>query len=151
MLKQWESASPGETRDLGRRLGERALPGQIFALSGDLGVGKTVFAQGFAEGLGVKGPVTSPTFTIMQLYGSGRLPLCHMDAYRLEDEEELEAIGGRDFMDGDGVCLIEWPERVEGLLPPETLRITIRKDLGRGTDYRLITLEQEGTDEDPGH
>ncbi len=151
MRKRWESLSAGETRDLGRRLGETALPGQIFALSGDLGVGKTVFAQGFAEGLDIKGPVTSPTFTIMQLYGSGRIPLCHMDAYRLEDEEELEAIGGRDFLGGEGVCLIEWPERVEGLLPPETCRITICKDLSRGTDYRLITLEQEETDEDSGH
>ena len=136
-----ETCGPGETRDLGLRLGASARSGQVYALSGDLGAGKTVLAQGFAEGLGIKGPVTSPTFTLMQLYPGGRLPLCHMDTYRLEEEAELEAVGGHEYLYGEGVCLVEWPERVEGLLPEDTVRIVLERLPEKGPDARRITVE----------
>ena len=138
-----ETFGEEETRDLGRHLGRAAVPGEVICLDGDLGVGKTVFAQGFAEGLGITGPVASPTFTIVQSYSRGRLPFYHMDVYRLEDEDELEAIGGSEMLDGDGVCLVEWGSRVEGLLPPETKYLLIEKDLAKGPDYRRITLTGE--------
>ena len=141
--KEWESFGAEDTRLIGFRFGQEACPGQVYALSGDLGVGKTVFAQGFAEGLGITGPVASPTFTIVQSYSRGRLPFYHMDVYRLEDEDELEAIGGSEMLDGDGVCLVEWGSRVEGLLPPETKYLLIEKDLAKGPDYRRITLTGE--------
>jgi len=133
--------APEETRRLGRRLGEKARPGLVIALTGDLGVGKTVFAQGFAEGMGVKKVVSSPTFTILRQYEGEKLPLAHFDAYRLEDETEMEAIGGDEFLGADGVCLVEWPERIRGLLPPETVWISIRKEPSQGTDVRIITME----------
>ena len=146
-----ESLGSGETRALGMRFGRMARPGEVIALSGDLGAGKTVFAKGFAEGLGIRVPVTSPTFTLMQVYEGGRLMLCHMDAYRLEEEEELEAVGGHEYFGGKGVCLVEWPENVAGLLPPETLWIRITRDLEKGLEYRKITITGEVPDEDPGH
>lgn len=135
-----ESNSEEETRALGKRLGEEACPGRVICLDGDLGVGKTVFAQGFAEGLGITGPVASPTFTIIQNYEAGRLPFYHMDVYRLEDEEEMIAIGGDEFLFGDGVCLVEWGRQIEGLLPEDTLYVKIEKDYGRGASFRRITL-----------
>ena len=137
----YETASPGETRALGFRFGRSARPGQVFALSGNLGAGKTVFAQGFAEGLDMKLPVTSPTFTLLQLYPGGRLPLCHMDAYRLEDEGELEAVGGHEYLGGDGVCLVEWPEMVAFLLPADTVWIRLERLPEKGPDIRRITVE----------
>ena len=146
-----ESLSSAETKALGRRFGQAARPGQVIALSGDLGAGKTVFAKGFAEGLGITVPITSPTFTLLQLYEQGRLLLCHMDAYRLEEEEELEAVGGHEYFGGPGVCLVEWPENVAGLLPADTLWIRIRRDLTKGPEYRRITVRGEVPDEDPGH
>ena len=146
MTKILESFSEEETRALGKRLGKTAVPGEVICLDGDLGVGKTVFAQGFAEGLGIEGPVASPTFTIVQSYGRGRLPFYHMDVYRLEDEDELEAIGGSEMLDGDGVCLVEWGSRTGGLMPPGTLWILIEKDLTKGTNYRRITIAQEDTE-----
>ena len=150
-MKILESISEEETFRLGRRMGEQASPGDIYCLDGDLGAGKTVFAKGFAEGLGIRVPVTSPTFTLMQVYEGGRLMLCHMDAYRLEEEEELEAVGGHEYFGGKGVCLVEWPENVAGLLPPETLWIRITRDLEKGPEYRKITITGEVPDEDPGH
>ena len=151
MQRVWETCGADETRDLGRRLAQAAKPGEVYALSGDLGVGKTVFAKGFAEGLGIREAVTSPTFTILQIYEKGRLPLCHMDTYRLEDEEELEAIGGEEYLGSPWVTLIEWPERVWELLPPGCFTICIEKDPGRGTDYRRITFSREETHENTGH
>ncbi len=139
-----ETYDEAETRDYGRSLGRSAVPGEVIGLDGDLGVGKTVFAQGFAEGLGIKGPVSSPTFTIVQSYETGRLPFYHMDAYRLEDEDELEAIGGSEMLCGDGVCLVEWGSRVEGLLPPDTLWLRLEKDLEKGESYRRITVTRRG-------
>ena len=138
------SSSPEETRRIGRLLGESSKSGEVYRLDGDLGAGKTVFSQGFAEGLGIKGPVTSPTFTIIQCYDGGRLPLYHMDVYRLEDEEEMEAIGGDEMLGSEGVCLVEWGSRIEGILPAGTKCIRIERDPEKGDDYRRITLSGEG-------
>lgn len=143
MKRILETFGEQETRDFGRSLGKTAVPGEVICLDGDLGVGKTVLAQGFAEGLGIKGPVASPTFTIVQTYDKGRLPFYHLDVYRLEDEDELEAIGGSEMLDGEGVCLVEWGSRVAGLLPQGTLYVLIEKDLAKGADYRRITIEGE--------
>lgn len=137
----FETFSPQETYDLGRKLGREAYPGQVICLDGDLGVGKTVFTQGFAQGLGVEGPVNSPTFTILQTYEDGRLPLYHFDVYRIGDAEEMDEIGYEEYFYGEGVCLIEWPSRIEEIVPPEAARITIEKALEKGFDYRRITVQ----------
>ncbi|MCD8023236.1 MAG: tRNA (adenosine(37)-N6)-threonylcarbamoyltransferase complex ATPase subunit type 1 TsaE [Lachnospiraceae bacterium] len=131
-----------DTFHIGFRLGSEALPGQVFALEGDLGVGKTVLTKGLAEGLGITEPVCSPTFTILQVYEEGRLPLYHFDVYRIDDIEEMEEIGYEDYFYGDGVSLVEWANRIEELLPAQTIRIRIQKDLERGFDYRMISVEK---------
>ncbi|MGI6010811.1 MAG: tRNA (adenosine(37)-N6)-threonylcarbamoyltransferase complex ATPase subunit type 1 TsaE [Ruminococcus sp.] len=136
-----ETYGPEETKVLGVRIGEKAKAGQIFTLSGELGVGKTVFTQGIAQGLGITEPVSSPTFTIVQVYEEGRLPLYHFDVYRIGDVEEMEEIGYDDYFFGKGVCLIEWAELIEELIPEEAVRIVIEKDLEKGFDYRKITIE----------
>jgi tRNA threonylcarbamoyladenosine biosynthesis protein TsaE len=146
-MKIIETHSPEETYRLGRTLGQEARPGQIFALDGDLGCGKTVFTQGFAAGLGITEPVTSPTFTILQSYHEGRLPLHHFDVYRIVDEDEMDEIGYEDCFYGDGVSLVEWAVQIEDLLPPETLHIRIQKDTEKGFDYRLITISKGEEDE----
>ncbi|MBR5406269.1 MAG: tRNA (adenosine(37)-N6)-threonylcarbamoyltransferase complex ATPase subunit type 1 TsaE [Lachnospiraceae bacterium] len=128
------------TFKLGRELGEAAGPGHIYTLVGDLGTGKTVFAQGFAEGLGVTDTVNSPTFTILQVYEGGRLPIYHFDVYRIEEPEEMEEIGYEDYFYGDGVTLIEWADIIGELIPKDACRIEITKDLSRGTDYRRIEI-----------
>ena len=137
-----ETWKPQETFELGRRMGERAQAGQIICLEGDLGVGKTVFTQGFAEGLGIREPVNSPTFTILQQYEEGRLPLYHFDVYRIGDVEEMEEIGYEDCFYGEGVCLIEWPSRILEILPYRTTWVEIAKDLEKGFDYRRIRVEE---------
>ena len=139
-----ESRSAEETFAFGKRLGEAALPGQVICLNGDLGVGKTVFTQGFAAGLGIIEPVNSPTFTILQEYLEGRLPFYHFDVYRIADIEEMEEIGYEDCFYGNGVCLIEWAELISELLPSDCIHICIEKDLNRGFDYRKITIEPLG-------
>ena len=136
-----ETFSQTETFDIGKHIGENAKAGDIITLSGDLGVGKTVFAQGVAAGLGIKDHVCSPTFTILQVYDDGRLPLYHFDTYRIEDPGEMEAIGYEDYFFGDGVCIIEWPEMVDDLLPETVTAVSIFKDPSKGTDYRRITVE----------
>lgn len=136
----WETTSPQETYRLGERMGRQAKPGQIYCLDGELGVGKTVFAQGFAAGLGIEEPVSSPTFTILQQYEQGAFPLYHFDVYRIGDAEEMEEIGYEDFFYGEGVCLIEWSRQVEELLPGDAVRVQIEKDLNQGFDYRRITV-----------
>ena len=136
---KFESFSAEETYALGKKLGEEATPGMIYRMTGDLGVGKTVFTKGFAVGLGVTDTVNSPTFTIVQEY-KGRLPFYHFDVYRIEEPEEMEEIGYEDYFFGDGVCMIEWAELIEELLPKEAVKICISKDLQKGTDYRLITV-----------
>ena len=137
----YESNTPQETFELGKRLAEAAKPGQVYCLDGDLGVGKTVFTQGFARGLGITGPVNSPTFTIVQQYEEGRLPLYHFDVYRIGDISEMDEIGYEDCFYGSGVSLIEWSELSEELLPERAVHVTIEMDLERGFDYRRIRVE----------
>ncbi len=137
-----ESNSEEETFALGKRLGEEARPGQVIALTGDLGVGKTVFTKGFAEGLGITEDVTSPTFTILQEYTDGRIPLYHFDVYRIGDPEEMDEIGFDEYAGGDGVCLIEWADLIGPLLPADTLRVEIEKDPAKGFSYRRITVKR---------
>ncbi len=135
----FESRSEAETFALGQRIGEMAASGDIFLLDGDLGVGKTVFAKGVADGLGIDEPVVSPTFTIVHEY-EGRLPLYHFDVYRIADPDEMYEIGFDEYLYGEGVCLIEWPSQIDEILPEEAVRITIEKDLSKGMDYRRITI-----------
>ncbi|MDO4261917.1 MAG: tRNA (adenosine(37)-N6)-threonylcarbamoyltransferase complex ATPase subunit type 1 TsaE [Eubacteriales bacterium] len=136
-----ETFSAQETFALGRKIGEAATPGTVISLTGDLGTGKTVFTQGLAKGLGIEEPVSSPTFTIVQIYEEGRLPLYHFDVYRIGDVEEMEEIGYEDCFYGEGVCLIEWAELIRELLPEGIRRVTIEKDPEKGFDYRRITLD----------
>ena len=138
-----DTASERETLAFARRLGEQAKAGDVYALDGDLGAGKTVFAKGFAAGLGVPGTVSSPTFTIIQVHEGGRLPLYHMDVHRLSDEDELEAVGAEEMLRGDGVCLVEWASQIEELLPADVIRISIGKDPEQGFDYRKITVTSQ--------
>ena len=137
-----ESYSEKETRELGWKLGNEAKPGQVYTLIGDLGVGKTVFTQGLADGLGILEPVSSPTFTIVQIYDEGRLPLYHFDVYRIGDVEEMDEIGYEDYVYGEGVSLIEWANLIEEILPDNRTSIIIEKDLDKGFDYRRITIEE---------
>ena len=137
-----ETRSPQETFWVGDELGRKAVPGQVFTLTGDLGVGKTVFTQGLAKGLGIEEPVNSPTFTIVQVYEEGRLPFYHFDVYRIGDVEEMEEVGFEDYVMGDGVSLIEWADLIEEILPEKRTRILIEKDLEQGFDYRKITVEE---------
>lgn len=135
-----ETNSAEETFALGKKIGEQAFPGQIYTLIGDLGVGKTVFTQGIAAGLGIEEPISSPTFTIIQEYDTGRLPFYHFDVYRIGDIEEMEEIGYDDYFFGEGVTMIEWANLIEELLPDSIIEVTIEKDLDQGFDYRRITI-----------
>lgn len=139
-----ETHDPEETFEVGRTIGMNAKPGQIYTLTGDLGVGKTVFTQGVAAGLGITEPVNSPTFTIIQEYEDGRLPFYHFDVYRIGDLEEMEEIGYDDYFFGQGICLIEWAELIEEILPEKRIEVTIAKDLEKGFEYRKITIEERG-------
>ena len=138
-----ETRSPEETFQFGEKLGREAKPGQIYTLNGDLGTGKTVFTQGFAAGLGITEPVNSPTFTIVQIYEEGRMPFYHFDVYRIGDVEEMDEIGYEDCFYGEGVCLIEWAELIEEILPEHVKTVTIEKNLEKGFDYRKITVEEK--------
>ena len=138
-----ETFSETDTRALGEKLGREALPGTVYTLTGDLGVGKTVFTQGFAKGLGVTEHVNSPTFTIVQEYEEGRLPFYHFDVYRIGDISEMDEIGYEDCFYGDGVSLIEWSQLIEEILPEHVTEITIEKDLEKGFDYRKIRVEEK--------
>jgi tRNA threonylcarbamoyladenosine biosynthesis protein TsaE len=136
-----ESWKPEDTFLLGKKLGEQAAPSAVYCLNGDLGVGKTVFTQGFASGLGIEEAVNSPTFTIVQQYDDGRLPFYHFDVYRIGDVSEMDEIGYEDCFYGDGVSLIEWSELIQEILPESIITVTIEKDLEKGFDYRKITVE----------
>ncbi|MCR4596089.1 MAG: tRNA (adenosine(37)-N6)-threonylcarbamoyltransferase complex ATPase subunit type 1 TsaE [Lachnospiraceae bacterium] len=141
----YESNSPDDTYELGRSIGESITPGSIIALDGDLGAGKTLLTQGLAAGLGITEPVNSPTFTIMQIYESGRLPLYHFDVYRIDDPYEMEEVGFDDFIYGDGVSVIEWPDRIAELMeqiPDPYTEIRITRDDERGFDYRRIEITE---------
>ena len=128
----FESNSEKDTFDMGRQIGEKAVPGDVYTLVGDLGVGKTVFTKGLAKGLGIEEPVSSPTFTIVQIYEEGRMPLYHFDVYRIGDVEEMDEIGYEDCIYG------------EEILPEHYVEIKIEKDPGRGFDFRRITVEEKG-------
>lgn len=138
MVKETHNAK--ETFETGYKLALQGKPGQIYCLDGNLGVGKTVFTQGFAKGLGVKEPISSPTFTIVQEYHEGKIPLYHFDVYRIADISEMDEIGYEEYFFSDGICLIEWGSLIEELLPADTIYITIEKDLQKGFDYRKITI-----------
>ena len=135
-----ETSCMEDTAKYAYEMAVNAEPGQVYALIGDLGVGKTVFTKGFAEGLGIEEPVSSPTFTILQIYEEGRLPLYHFDVYRIEEPEEMEEVGFDDYIYGEGVSLLEWANRIEEILPEETIYVVIEKDLEKGMDYRKITV-----------
>ena len=130
-----------DTFNLGKKIGQQAKPGQVICLNGDLGVGKTVLTQGFAKGLGIEETVNSPTFTIIQVYDEGRIPLYHFDVYRIGDPEEMYEIGYEDYFFGEGVCLIEWSKLIEELIPSDAATVLIEKDLEKGLDYRKVTVE----------
>ncbi|MBR4966551.1 MAG: tRNA (adenosine(37)-N6)-threonylcarbamoyltransferase complex ATPase subunit type 1 TsaE [Lachnospiraceae bacterium] len=139
----YETNSAEETYALGEKIGQKAAPGAVYALLGDLGVGKTVFTKGVAAGLGVKEPISSPTFTIVQVYESGKLPFYHFDVYRISDVDEMEEIGYEDYFYGTGVSFVEWANLIEEIMPEETVTIRIEKDLSKGFDYRRITIDKE--------
>lgn len=137
-----DSNSEKETYELGVTIGKQAKPGEVYALLGDLGVGKTIFTKGLAAGLGITEAISSPTFTIVQIYEEGRLPLYHFDVYRIADVEEMDEIGYEDYFFGQGVSLVEWANLIEEIMPIETKWITIEKDLAKGFDYRRITIKK---------
>ncbi|HBA70535.1 MAG TPA: tRNA (adenosine(37)-N6)-threonylcarbamoyltransferase complex ATPase subunit type 1 TsaE [Lachnospiraceae bacterium] len=138
-----ETFSAQETHELGRKIGENALPGEVYTLIGDLGAGKTVFTQGVAEGLGVKDAVNSPTFTILQIYEDGRMPFYHFDVYRIGCIEEMDEIGYEEYFYGNGVCFVEWANLIEEILPENYKEIRIDTDISKGPDYRRITIEEK--------
>ncbi|MEH2945072.1 tRNA (adenosine(37)-N6)-threonylcarbamoyltransferase complex ATPase subunit type 1 TsaE [Lachnospiraceae bacterium KK002] len=142
-MQETETFSPEETFRLGQKLGEQARPGEVYTLTGDLGVGKTVLTQGIARGLGVEDAVCSPTFTIVQVYEEGRMPFYHFDVYRIGDVEEMEEIGYEDYFYGQGLTIIEWAELIQEILPEHYKEIRIEKDLEKGFDYRRITVNDK--------
>ena len=137
-----ESFSAEDTLNLGVQMGRSAKPGEVYTLIGDLGVGKTVFTQGIAQGLDITESICSPTFTIVQVYEEGRMPFYHFDVYRIGDVEEMDEIGYEDYFYGDGLCMIEWANLIEEILPLSRKEITIEKDLDKGFDYRKITIRE---------
>lgn len=137
-----ETNSAKETFELGVQIGQKSVPGEVYTLIGDLGVGKTVFTQGLAKGLEIDEPISSPTFTIVQVYEEGRLPFYHFDVYRIGNVEEMDEIGYDDYIYGQGVCLIEWANLIEEILPKKRKEIVIEKNLEKGFDYRKITVTE---------
>lgn len=135
-----DSNSEKDTFELGKKIGKEANPGAVYTLIGDLGVGKTVFTQGVAKGLGIDDIISSPTFTIVQVYEEGRMPFYHFDVYRIGDESEMDEIGYEEYVYGEGISLIEWANLIEGILPDEYIEVEIKKDLSKGFDYRNITM-----------
>lgn len=141
MKEVFEFNNENETKQLGFKMGQNAKAGDIYCLRGDLGVGKTVFTKGFAEGLGIDEHITSPTFTIVNQY-EGRLPFYHFDVYRIGDPDEMYDIGYEEYFFGDGVCIVEWAELIEELLPDNVCWITISKDLEKDYSYRKVEIER---------
>ena len=139
----FESFSEADTYALGVKIGKEACPGDVYTLIGDLGVGKTALTKGVAAGLEIKEHVSSPTFTIVQVYDEGRIPFYHFDVYRIGDVEEMDEIGYEDYVYGEGVTLIEWANLIEEILPSSYREILIEKDLEKGFDYRRITIEEK--------
>jgi len=139
-----ETWSEQETYELGIRIGKEAIEGQVYTLTGDMGVGKTALTKGVAKGLGINEAVSSPTFTIIQVYEEGRLPFYHFDVYRIGDVEELDEVGYQDYVYGNGVTLIEWADLITEVLPGDHTGIRIEKDLEKGFDYRIIKIQKNG-------
>lgn len=146
-MMQITTHSADETQALGQKLASRLAPGDVIAYFGDLGVGKTAFTRGLAQGLGITDPVTSPTYTIVNEYLSGRIPLFHFDMYRLSSSDELFDIGWEDYLSRGGVCAVEWSENVEDALQ-DAIRVTIEKDADE-PDTRHITITGGPRFEDP--
>lgn len=136
----YESYSEEETFNIAKELAQKAKAGDIYTLVGDLGVGKTAFTKGFAEGLGISEPIISPTFTFVQMYDEGRLPLYHFDVYRISDVSEMDEIGYEDCFYGEGVSIMEWADLVPEIIPDTAVKITISKDLSKGVEYRRIEI-----------
>ena len=136
-----ESFCEEDTFNIGKDVAMNAKLGSVYCLDGDLGVGKTIFTKGFAKGLGIEDCITSPTFTIVQEYEEGRLPFYHFDVYRIADAYEMYEIGFEEYINGEGICLIEWASLIEDILPEDIIRINIAKDLDKGIDYRVVTVE----------
>lgn len=141
-MERFETFSEEETFALGEKIGKEAKPGQVYTLLGDLGVGKTVFTQGVAKGLGITEAISSPTFTIVQVYEEGRMPFYHFDVYRIGDIEEMDEIGYEDYFYGDGISFVEWANLIEELIPDNRIQITINKNLEKGFSYREITIDR---------
>lgn len=138
MQYEYITNSAQETEALGERVGRSLTPGAVLAYTGDLGAGKTAFTRGVARGLEIPERITSPTFTIVNEYEGGRLPLFHFDMYRLGSSDELFDIGWEDYLARDGVCAVEWSENIEDILDASTIRVDIRR--GESDDQRLITI-----------
>ena len=141
-MERFETFSEEETFALGEKIGREARPGQVYTLLGDLGVGKTVFTQGVAKGLGITEPICSPTFTIVQVYEEGRMPFYHFDVYRIGDIEEMDEIGYEDYFYGEGISFVEWANLIEEIIPKDRIQITICKNLDKGFSYREITIDR---------
>ena len=133
-----ETFSPEATADLGNRIAKQLNPGDVVCLTGDLGVGKTVFTQGFAEGLGIDDPICSPTFTIILEYHSGRIPLYHFDVYRISDIYEMDDLGYEEYFYSGDLCLVEWPEKIEALIPDDAM--VVRIEVG-DDENRIFEIE----------
>ena len=144
MQKTYITTGAAQTEALGERLGRQLKPGTVIAYTGDLGAGKTAFTRGLARGLDIPDRVTSPTFTIVNEYEGGRLPLFHFDMYRLADADALFDIGWEDYLDRGGVCAVEWSEQVEDAMPPETIYVTIARH-PEDEHWRIITVEGADT------
>lgn len=138
----YETYSAAETEQIGMQIARQAQPGSVYALAGDLGAGKTAFTQGIARGLGITEAVCSPTFTLVQIYEEGRMPLYHFDVYRITDVDEMYEIGFEDYFYGKGITVIEWAELIKEVLPPVYQQVTIEKDLERGAEFRRITIKE---------
>lgn len=136
----FETFSEKETFEIGKNISAKVKPGDVFCLQGDLGVGKTVFTKGFAQGLGIDEDICSPTFTLISEYTQGTIPLYHFDVYRLEGAGAMDDLGFDDYIYGEGVCLIEWGNLIKELLPKETIYVNIQKDLEKGFEYRRIEI-----------
>ncbi|WP_440286005.1 tRNA (adenosine(37)-N6)-threonylcarbamoyltransferase complex ATPase subunit type 1 TsaE [Eshraghiella crossota] len=139
----FESTSSQMTFEFAKKIGENLKRGDVLCLDGDLGVGKTVFTKGVAAGLGIKDDVSSPTFTLIQEYYGGRLPLYHFDVYRIDGPWDMDDLGYDEYFYGEGVCLVEWGRMIKELFPENTIYVRIEKDLEKGFDYRKITVSKD--------
>ncbi|MBQ3125101.1 MAG: tRNA (adenosine(37)-N6)-threonylcarbamoyltransferase complex ATPase subunit type 1 TsaE [Clostridia bacterium] len=144
-MQVFESYSYEDTHKIADEIAKNLTGGEFIAMYGDLGAGKTAFVQGLAKSLGIENHITSPTFTIVNEY-EGRLPLYHFDVYRIADPDEMYEIGYEEYVDSDGVCIVEWAELIEDLFPNDYYKITILKDEEKGFDYRKIIFEESGED-----